>query len=164
MAGIVKQRRARLSRVERMHEDEYTIIEDVVAPGEPGSQHHLVDYETQELVSKLWSKYVAMAREGLESGDIVPAPRRITTVLDNECFAGQALQRGIKAVARTRRTYTLQAALWHADDGRMVVTSEFVTVAADRSTGSAVEIPAELWANVERIEGHEIPITERPSP
>ena len=125
-----------------MHEDEYTVIEDVVAPGEAGDQHHLVDYETQELVSKLWSKYVAMASEGFDAGDVVPAPRRITTVLDTECFAGQSLQRGIKAVARTRRTYTLQAGLWHADDGRMVVTSEIVTVAADRSTGSAVEIPA----------------------
>jgi acyl-CoA thioesterase FadM len=146
-----------------MRDDEYTIIEDVIAPGEAGSHYHLVDYETQELISKLWSKYVAMAGEGTAAGNVVPAPKRITTVLESECFAGQALQRGIKAIARTRRTYTLQAALWHADDGRIVVSSEIVTVAADRSTGSAVEIPADVWANVERIEGHEIPITERPT-
>jgi acyl-CoA thioesterase FadM len=146
-----------------MHEDDYTIVEDVVAPGEAGAHHHLVDFETQELLSKLWSKYVAMAGDGVPAGDVVPAPKRITTVLESECFAGQKLQRGIKAVARTRRTYTLQAALWHADDGRMVVTSEIVTVAADRSTGSAVEIPAGFWENVERIEGREIPITERPA-
>ena len=144
-----------------MHDDEYTIIEDVVAPGESGTHYHLVDYQTQELISKLWSKYVAIAGDGTAAGDVVPAPRRITTVLESECFAGQQLQRGIKTVARTRRTYTLQAALWHADDGRMVVTSEIVTVAADRSTGSAVEIPVDFWANVERMEGREIPITER---
>lgn len=128
----------------------------------PATHYHLVDYETQELVSKLWSKYVAMASVGIEAGDVVPAPRRITTMLENECFGGQLLQRGIKTVARTRRTYTMQAGLWHADDGRIVVTSEIVTVAADRSTGSAVEIPADYWTNVERIEGREIPITERP--
>ena len=146
-----------------MHEDEYTIIEDVVAPGEAGSQHHLVDYETQELVSKLWSKYVAMAREGLDAGDVVRRHDGSRPCSTTSASPDSRSSAASKRSARTRRTYTLQAALWHADDGRMVVTSEIVTVAADRSTGSAVEIPAELWANVERIEGHEIPITERPS-
>ena len=36
-----------------MHEDTYTLVEDVVGPGEPGDDHHLVDYQTQELVSRL---------------------------------------------------------------------------------------------------------------
>ena len=36
-----------------MREDEYTIIEDVVGPGDPhGEKHHLIDYQTQELVSR----------------------------------------------------------------------------------------------------------------
>jgi len=144
-----------------MHEDEYTIVEDVVAPGEAGAHYHLIDYQTQELISKLWSAYVARANEGIAAGDVVPAPKRITTVLETECFPGEKLQRGIKVVSRTRRSYAMQAGLWHAEDGRMVQTTEIVTVAADRSTGRAVEIPADFWANVERIEGHEIPVTER---
>src|SRR6188768_4174084 len=48
-----------------VHEDTYTIVEDVTAPGEPGDDHHLVDYQTQELVSRLWTKYLAQVREGL---------------------------------------------------------------------------------------------------
>jgi acyl-CoA thioesterase FadM len=143
-----------------MHETEYTLIEDVAAPGEPGDSHHLVDYQTQELVSTLWSKYLVMARQGLAPSTVSPAMRRVSYVLDNESFAGQPLQRGIKAVSRSRRSCTFAAALWHADDGRMVHSAEVVTVFVEPGKG-AVELPDDFWAAVERIEGHSIPVAER---
>jgi acyl-CoA thioesterase FadM len=65
--------------------------------------------------------------------------------------------------ATTSTRSSRRSSLWHADDDRIVVTSEIVTVAADRSSGRAVEIPADFWANVERFEGREIPISERTS-
>jgi hypothetical protein len=143
-----------------MREDEYTIVEDVVAPGEPGDNHHLVDYQTQELVSRLWSKYLVVAREGLGPSAAQPALRRVSYTLDNESFAGQKLQRGMKAVSRTRRTCTFSGGLWHIDDGRMVHASELVTVWVDPKKG-AVEVPEDFWAAVEKLEGHAIPVTER---
>src|SRR5438552_4011497 len=75
-----------------VHEDEYTIIEDIVAPGQSGEGHHLVDYQTQELVSTLWSKYLAQIRGSLPSSAVLPAMRRVTYTLDNEAFAGQTLR------------------------------------------------------------------------
>lgn len=45
-----------------MRENEYTLIHDVVAPGEPGDRHHVVDDQTQELVSRLGSEYLARMR------------------------------------------------------------------------------------------------------
>jgi acyl-CoA thioesterase FadM len=144
-----------------VHEDEYTIVEDVEgAAGFAGAHHHMVDYQTQELVSTLWSKYLARARDGLAPSTVSPAMRRVTYSLDSEAFGGDHLQRGIRVAGRTRRGCTFEAALWHADDGRMVHRAEIVTVFVEPGTG-AVEIPPDFWANVEQIEGRAIPVTER---
>jgi acyl-CoA thioesterase FadM len=143
-----------------MHDDEFTLIEDVTGPGEPGANHHLVDYQTQELVSTLWSKYLADAGSGLEASAVSPAMRRVSYSLDNEAFGGDELQRGIKAVGRSRRSCTFAAALWHKADGRMIHSSEIITVFVEPGKG-AVEVPDDFWAAVEKIEGREIPITER---
>jgi acyl-CoA thioesterase FadM len=144
-----------------VREDEYTIVDDVVGPGEPGDSHHLVDYQTQELVSLLWSIYLAKAREGLTKATWAPAMRRVSYMLDSESFAGQPMQRGIKVLSRSRRSCVFGADLWHADDGRMVHRAELVTVFVDPTQGGAIEIPADFWAEVEKLEGREIPVTER---
>ena len=68
-----------------MADPDYTIIEDIVSPGEPGDAHHLVDYQTQELVSTLWSKYLAEAyqiarknrRIGMFVGFLIKDERRL---------------------------------------------------------------------------------------
>jgi len=143
-----------------VHEDSFTLVEDVVGPGEPGDHHHLIDYQTQELVSRLWSTYLARVREGLAPSTVGPVMRRASYSLDNEAFAGDKLQRGIRAVSRTRRSCTFAAGLWQADDGRMVHSAEIVTVFVDPEKG-AVEVPDDFWAAVEKLEGHSIPITER---
>jgi acyl-CoA thioesterase FadM len=145
-----------------MHEDQFTIVEDITAPGEPGDHHHLVDYQTQEMVSTLWSKYLARARQDLSPSPVTPAMRRVSYSLDNEAFAGQTLQRGIKVVGRSRRSCTFAAALWHTSDGRMVHSAEIVTVFVEPGTG-AVAIPDDFWAAVERIEGRAIPVAEASS-
>jgi hypothetical protein len=143
-----------------VHEDEYTIIEDLSAPGTPGDTHHLVDYQAQEIVSTLWSKYLVEARKNLPPSAWGPALRRVTYTMDNEAIAGQSLQRGIRATARSRRTATFAAGLWHKDDGRMVHSAEMVTVFVEPGKG-AVEVPLDFWTAVEKIEGHPIPIAER---
>ena len=143
-----------------MYEDKYTLVEDVIGPGEPGDDHHLVDYQTQELVSRLWTKYLAQVREGLAPSAVGPVMRRASYSLDNEALAGQPLQRGIRVAGRTRRSCTFEAALWHPDDGRMVHAADIVTVFVEPGKG-AVEIPDDFWAGVEALEGRTIPITER---
>lgn len=143
-----------------MHEEEFTIIEDVVGPGDGATHYHLVDYQTQEIVSTLWSKYLADARAELAPSPVVPAMRRVSYSLDNEAFGGDELQRGIRAVSRSRRSCTFAAALWHKGDGRMIHSSEIVTVFVEPGKG-AVEVPADFWAAVETIEGREIAVTER---
>jgi acyl-CoA thioesterase FadM len=142
------------------HDEEFTLIEDVVAPGDPSQHYHLVDYQTQELVSTLWSAYLAKVRADLPPSPVVPAMRRASYSLDGEAFAGQSLQRGIRAVARSRRSVTFDGAVWHADDGRFVHRAEIVTVFIEPGTGS-VAVPEDFWAAVEALEGRTIPIAER---
>src|SRR5215213_9913510 len=123
-----------------MREDEFTIIEDVVGPGDPSDRHHLIDYQTQELVSRLWSKYLARMRDEEGPSEVMQAMRRAWYQMDNEAFAGDRLQRGIRMVGRTRRGCTFAVGLWHADTGKMVHQGEIVTVFIHPEKG-AVAIP-----------------------
>ena len=93
------------------------MIEDVVGPGEVGDTHHLVDYQTQELVSRLWSKYMVKVRESEGPSAVVQAMRSASYSLDAEAVAGDRLQRGIRMKGRTRRTCTMAVGLWHTDTG-----------------------------------------------
>jgi hypothetical protein len=143
----------------RMHADRFTLVEDLIAPGNPESHYHLVDYETQELVSTLWTKYLARVREGLKPSTVAPAMRWVSYSLDSECLPGQQLRRAIRMEARSRRACTFEAALWHAEDGKMIHSAKLVTVFLDPVRG-AVEIPEDFWAAVERIEDRSIPFPE----
>ena len=143
-----------------MREDEYTLIDDVVGPGEPGDTHHLIDYQTQELVSRLWTEYLARMRAACPPTTVVQAMRAASYRLDNEAFAGDALQRGIRMERRTTRACTLAVGLWHATTGAMVHQGEIVTVFIDPGTGS-VPIPDDWWAAVEAFEGKTFEIPER---
>jgi acyl-CoA thioesterase FadM len=143
-----------------VHEDEYTFVEDLVGPGEAGSDHHLVDYVTQEIVSTLWTKYLAQVRAALPPTPVVQAMRRVTYTLDAEAFAGQELQRGIRVVGRSNRTLTFNSALWHKDTGRLVHNAELTTVFIEPGEGS-VPVPEDFLAVVEKFEGRSVPLSER---
>jgi acyl-CoA thioesterase FadM len=143
-----------------VREDEYTMIEDVVGPGDPSNHHHLIDYQTQELVSRLWTKYMAHMRAEEGPSEVMQAMRRAWYQLDNEAFAGDQLQRGIRMVGRTRRSCTMAVGLWHADTGKMVHQGEIVTVFIHPQHGS-VAIPDAWWAAVERLEGKTFDVVER---
>ncbi len=144
-----------------MRADEYTIVEDVIAPGEIGSHYHLLVWQTHQFTELLWSSYLATAHGGFDYGDVQPAPRRVTTLVESECFPGQKLKRGMRTVSRTRRTFTLEGAFWDADDDHLITSTEIVTVCVDRTTAAAIEPPERLWTGIERLEGHSIPVTAR---
>ena len=143
-------------------EHSYSMVDDVVAPDDTQSPgHHVVDYVLQMLLSQGWQKYVATIREGIPD---VPAPavKEITTSFVAECLGGDLLQRGVRAVSRTRRSYVLEEALWQRESGQIVATSRAVIIGIDRTTGRAAEIPAPMWEVVELLEGRSIPVSERP--
>ena len=139
----------------------FTLIDDVEVAGEVG-QHHLIDFQTQELVSVLWATYLRRVRSVIAPGPAHPVLRSVSYSLHNEAFPGEPLRVGIRMVRRSRRSCTLAASVWHPDDGRTVHAAEMLTVFVDPSRGVAVEIPADFWAEVERLEGRPIPIPPVP--
>ncbi len=150
-----------MSEVSPLNEETYAMVDDVMAPTDTQPEGaHVVDYELQKLLSEGWHRYVALVRERVGE---VPAPvvKQITTMFDAECHGGDSLQRGVRAVSRTRRSYVLEEALWQQGSGQVVATSRVVMTGIDRATGRAAEIPPGMWAAVEAIEGRTIEITER---
>jgi acyl-CoA thioesterase FadM len=145
-----------------VYDDDYSVIDDVQADDAEHPGAHVVDYEIQKLLSQGWQRYVALLRARV--GDI-PAPmvRQITTTFDGECFGGDKLQRGVRAVSRTRRSYVLEEALWRASSGEIVATSRVVMIGIDRDTGRACEIPDPMWSAVEAMEGRTIDVAEHPA-
>jgi acyl-CoA thioesterase FadM len=115
------------------------------------------------LLTELWTAYLAQIRSAIPANGVHPVMRRVSYLLENEAFPEQPLRRGIRMLSRSRRSCTFAAAVWHPDDGRMVHVGEMVTVFVDPSIAAAVEIPAELWAEVERFEGRSIPTGAGPA-
>jgi acyl-CoA thioesterase FadM len=144
-------------------DDDYSLVDEVVAPADTQpAGAHVVDYELQKLLSQGWQRYVSLIRE--KAGDIpAPAVKQITTSFDAECHGGDQLNRGVRAVSRTRRSYVLEEALWQAGSGEVVATSRVVMTGIDRGTGRAAEIPTAMWSEVEAREGRTIEMTERPT-
>ena len=121
-----------------------------------------MDYVTQEIVSTLWTKYLAQVRAELPPTPGVEAMRRVSYTLDSEAFAGQALQRGIRVVGRTNRTLTFNSAVWHKETGQFVHNAELTTVFIEPGQGS-VPMPDDFLLVVEKLEGRKIPLTQRTS-
>jgi acyl-CoA thioesterase FadM len=131
--------------------DRFRFVDDVFAP-DAGSHIHVLDYEIQTLLSQGWQHYVATIRDGIAE---TPAPvvKQITTQFEAECFSGDRLRRGVRAVSRTRRSYVLEEALWRIGDGTVIATSQVVMTGIDRATGHAAELPPEMAAAIEALEG-----------
>jgi acyl-CoA thioesterase FadM len=140
--------------------EHWGLVDEVDLPADTPAGTHVLDYELQKLLSQGWQRYVALLRE--KAGDI-PAPvvKQFTTTFDAECFVGDKVTRGVRAVSRTRRSYVLEEALWNTDTKVVISTSRVIMTGIDRSTGRAAEIPDDMWKAVEEREGRTIAITER---
>jgi hypothetical protein len=141
-----------------VRDEEYTKVEDVVTPGAPGGGHtHLLVYQLYEMVEWLWSDFFGDAYGSKDYGDVQPAPRKITLLVERESFPGQKLKKGIRVKSRTRRTITVEAALWDAEEEYTVLAAEIVTVFADRVSASAIEPPERMVTGLERLTGGPLP-------
>src|ERR1700722_13547100 len=68
---------------EAVYEDQYTIVEDVAAPaGAYGEHSHVVDFQTQQLLSQLWTACLASIRAELPPSKVGQVVRRVTYQLD----------------------------------------------------------------------------------
>ena len=141
-------------------DEHYPWIEDVVAP-DVGSAGHIDNIQIAQLMYDAWMRYlldgVGLDRE-IFNRQGRPTVREITARFDGEVFPGDALKCGVRALSRRRRSFTLEEVLWKASDGRRLASGTVVLVTVDPTTYTPVEVPAELWSEIERAEQREIPI------
>ena len=86
-----------------MHEDEFTIIEDIVGPGDPAEHHHLVDYETQDSSRNCGPRTWRRVRKDLGSVADRTSDGCVGLHARRRGIPGQPLQRGIRAIGHLRR-------------------------------------------------------------
>jgi acyl-CoA thioesterase FadM len=133
----------------------------VTAPSSAnGGGAHLSAPEITELFFRGWMRYLSVGT-GLGEGTVfgaraVPTTREFTVSLLREIYADDELRLGIRAVSRRRRSFTLELSLQRVVDDSVAATCRTVQVCVDAS--GAVEVPPELWAAVERLEGQSIPV------
>jgi hypothetical protein len=140
-----------------MERGDFPLVETVVAPRDTQPDGaHVVDYEIQKLLSVGWQTYVRIVREATGGELPPPAVREITTSFEGECHGGDQLLLGVRAVSRSRRSYTLEEQLWNPTTDKTVARSRVVMTGIDRTTGRASEVSPEFWAAVETFEDRRV--------
>lgn len=116
---------------------------------------HLDNAGAAELLSQARNRYFAdaVAWPGIGRDTVWTSIRRVVIDYEGEAFTGERLFGGVRAVGRTRRTIHLREAVWAVEAQRMVVRCEAIVVTFDVATRSAIDVPPELWAHIERVEG-----------
>lgn len=139
-------------------------LDDITAPA-AGTSGHIDIVQVTALLFDAWMGYLVPGL-GLDRESVLrpvgrPIVRSTTVDVEAEIRPGQVLQCGVRAQARRTRSFTLGGLLAH--EGRPVARGQVVLVTVDTTTGRSVEIPQELWAAVERVEGRDIAIEPKRS-
>jgi acyl-CoA thioesterase FadM len=125
-----------------------------------GGDAHLSAPEITELFFRGWMHYLGeetgLGAGAVFGGPVVPTTRELTVGLLREIHAGDELRLGVRTVSRRRRSFTLELTLERADDGAVAATCRTVQVCV--GVAGAAEVPSELWAALERLEGRAIPV------
>lgn len=139
--------------------EDFRRLDDIKAP-DAGKSGHIDIVQITALFFDAWMGYLVpglgLDREAVFQPSGRPIMRSTTVDVEAEINPGQVLQCGVRALARRTRSFTLEGLLAH--DGRPAARGHLVLVTVDTNTGRSVEIPEELWAAVERVEGRMIGI------
>ena len=134
-------------------------VENVIAPP-AGGTGHLDNIQIAQLMYDAWMRYLL---NGVELSPAIfetegrPTVREITARFDAEIFPGDALECAVRALSRSRRSFTLREVLRRKDTGAQVASGTVVLVTIDPTTWRPVEIPGAIWDEIERAEGKSIP-------
>ena len=143
-----------------MSDETFPWVEEVTAP-EAGAGGHIDNIQIAQLMYDAWMRYlmegVGLPREIFETQGR-PTVREITARFDAEIFPGDELECGVRALSRSRRSFTLRQVLRKKEDGAHVASGTVVLVTIDPSTWTPIEIPPAIWNEIERAEGKEIPV------
>lgn len=118
-------------------------------------REHLDNAAAADLLSIARNRYFGEAIDwpGIGSDRIWTAVRRVVIEYESEAFAGDVLMAGVRAVQRTNRTVILNQSVWTDGTRREVLRCEAVIVTFDVRIRSAIPVPDEFWALIEKFDG-----------
>lgn len=135
--------------------DGYRFVRDIV----PSDPHH-VHLHNLAIAQLLYDARNAYITEGVGiTWDAMSCSgrnlviRRLEVDFENEVAAGTALKVGVRAAARSRRTVTLDEAVWRADSPGTVARARSVHLVVQLDLPGAIALPDDVVQRFEAYEG-----------
>lgn len=118
-------------------------------------RQHLDNAAAADLLSIARNRYFDEAIDwpGIGADKIWTTVRRVTIEYESEAFADEVLLAGVRTVRRTNRTVGLHQAVWTSGTGREVLRCKAVIVTFEARSRTAVPVPEEFWALIEKFDG-----------
>lgn len=144
-----------------LHDFRYAI------PIEASSEHlnrggHIGNVEIAGLLHQARMGYlldgVGLARTQLYDDERNMVLREVRITYEREVRGAAALTATVRAVKRSRRSFTLEEAIWLTDTGDLVASTNALLIIVSRTTGKGMDVPVDVWDAVEAYEGHAIPV------
>lgn len=101
---------------------------------------------------------VGLARTQLYDDERNMVLREVRITYEREVRGQAPLTATVRTIKRSRRSFTLEEAIWLTDTGELVASTNALLIIVSRSTGKGMEVPADVWDAVEAYEGRAIPV------
>jgi acyl-CoA thioesterase FadM len=135
----------------------YPWVEELTAPDE-GRVGHVDNIQIAEMLFGAWTRYLVpglgIDRTAVYRTGARPVVRSIEAGFEAEVFPGEALHCGVRALTRTRRSFTLEQVLARGEV--VLARGRVVLVTFDEAAGRSVSVPDDLWSRIESFEGRSI--------
>ncbi len=136
--------------------DGYRFVRDVV-PSDPHHYVHLHNLAITELLFEARNAYitegVGIGWESMSASGRTMVMRRLEVDFDNEVADGVALKIGVRAGSRSRRTVTLDEAVWRVAPPATIARARSVLLVVRRQTPGAIDLPDDVLQKFEAYEG-----------
>lgn len=137
----------------------FRFVRDVVVPSE-GHRIHLHNLAIAELLFDARNTYITecagIAWQSMFDSGRNLVMRRLEIDYESEVDAGVPLRVGIRAIARSRRTVSLQEAVWRADPPMPVAVGRSVHLVVRFDAPGAIELPEDVLERFETYEGRRL--------
>jgi acyl-CoA thioesterase FadM len=138
-----------------MESDHYRWRTDTIV-ADSGSLGHVDGMQVAQILFESWTRYLGeglgLAHEVVFDDSCRPILREMSTRFDAEVYPGERLTCGVRAVARTVKSFTLSQALWRSDTHVQVAAGSTVLITIDVQTGRAVPIAPRLWRAIQQVD------------
>jgi acyl-CoA thioesterase FadM len=138
----------------------YRFVKDIVTEPVENSLH-LHNLAIAELLFQARNAYITEG-VGMRWQDLFDTGRnmimrRLTIDYEREVARGVPLRLGVRAIARSRRTLTLEEAVWRVEPAQPIAVARSVHLVVRFDTPGSIELPDDVVGQFEAYEGGKLP-------